>query len=461
MGHHQPHALVVPYPAQGHVIPLLELSYCLADHGFKITFVQTDFNHARVIGAASAPSPEKEGLTDRIRLVSFSDGLAAGEDRNHLWKLSLAIKNAMPSRLEELIRHSNEPGEDKITCMIVDGSLGWALEVARKTGLRSAEFWPTSALTAVMIMAIPKLIQDGIVDEDGVPMKEMFQPCPGLPLMNTANLSWNCFRDAESRKKSFQRLSQNNQMRHIADVVICNSCQEIELPIFTHLPRIRPIGPILTGHRLGKPVGHFWPEDTTCIDWLDEQPTNSVIYVAFGSFTMFDQRQFQELALGLELCNRPFLWAVRPDLGAIHGGAEAYPRGFRERIGSRGRMVSWAPQQKVLAHPAVACFVSHCGWNSTLEGVRNGVPFLCWPYFTDQFLNQSYICDVWRIGLKLVPDEDGIVSKEQIKSKVEELFLDEGMKARALVLKDFAYASVRKGGTSFENVKSFVDALRS
>ncbi|KAK1352353.1 hypothetical protein POM88_053292 [Heracleum sosnowskyi] len=74
-------------------------------------------------------------------------------------------------------------------------------------------------------------------------------------------------------------------------------------------------------------------------------------------------------------------------------------------------MVSWTPQVKVLRHPSIACFLSHCGWNSTSEGVSNGVPFLCWPYFADQFLNQTYICDVWKVGLRCDKDETGIVSK--------------------------------------------------
>lgn len=215
----------------------------------------------------------------------------------------------------------------------------------------------------------------------------------------------------------------------------------------------------LTGQRLGKPVGHLWPEDGTCEAWLDQQRPNSVVYVAFGSLTTFDRGQFQELALGLELCDRPFLWVVRPDL--VDAAIDAYPDGFRERVARRGRIVGWAPQQRVLAHPSVACFMSHCGWNSTLEGVRNGLPFLCWPYFADQFLNQSYICDVWRIGSKMMPDENGIVSKEQIKSKVEELLLDEDTRERAGLLKELAQESARNGGSSFENLKRFADAMKA
>ncbi|KAK6117420.1 hypothetical protein DH2020_048829 [Rehmannia glutinosa] len=96
--------------------------------------------------------------------------------------------------------------------------------------------------------------------------------------------------------------------------------------------------------------------------------------------------QFEELALGLELTNRPFLWVVRQDIAADMD--EAYPKGFKDSVHNRGRMVSWAPQQQVLSHPSVACFVSHCGWNSAIEGVSNGVPFV-FGLLCDHLFNRS------------------------------------------------------------------------
>lgn len=90
-----------------------------------------------------------------------------------------------------------------------------------------------------------------------------------------------------------------------------------------------------------------------------------------------------------------------------------FPEGFAERVRDRGEMLRWAPQQRVLSHGSVTCFLSHCGWNSVVEGISSGVPFLCWPYFADQFLNQCYIRDIWKVGLGLESDEgDGIVCRE-------------------------------------------------
>ncbi|KAG1341972.1 UDP-glycosyltransferase 83A1 [Cocos nucifera] len=449
-----PHALILPYPAQGHVIPLLELSYFLMDDGFKITFVNTENNHKRLLANMS----KKERNIKGINLVAVPDGLESEEDRKNLGRVNDGFLKKMPIFLEELIQRSNESGDDKITCMIIDVSMAWALEVAKKMGLRAAAFWPASAGILATMLSVPKLIENGVIDPEGTPKQQIFQLDADMPPMNSNNLVWTCFSDPELRRKLFNYMVKSIRAIEIAEYIICNSFKEIELPAFIHASNIIPVGPLLTGKRFGKPIGHFWPEDATCMAWLDEQPANSVIYVAFGSFTIFNQIQFQELALGLELSGRTFLWVVRPDLTSET--SDAYPEGFRDRVMTKGRMVGWTPQQKVLAHPSIACFISHCGWNSTLEGMRNGVPFLCWPYFADQFLNQSYICDVWRTGLQMTANDSGIITREHIKLRVEELLGDKTMRARALELKEIANKSVIKGGSSFENLKSFADAMK-
>ena len=198
----------------------------------------------------------------------------------------------------------------------------------------------------------------------------------------------------------------------MAYLLICNSYYELEPAAFDLAPEIIPVGPLLS-NRLGNSVGHLWEEDSTCLKWLDQQPPRSVMYVAFGSFTSFDQTRFQELALGLELSNMPFLWVVRAN--TVECKKEAYPPGFQDRGGTRGKIVHWAPQQKVLAHPSVACLLSHCGWNSAVEGVNSGLPFLCWPYFADQFLNESYICDEWKVGLRLSLMKAGSLRDKKLK----------------------------------------------
>ncbi|KAK1263812.1 UDP-glycosyltransferase 83A1 [Acorus gramineus] len=453
-----PHALVLPCPAQGHVIPLMELSHRLVDRGFTITFVNTHFDRARV--RASQPGPWTD--TGPLRLVSIPDGLDPRADRNDLGRLTLAMQEHMPGHLEELIRDSSaepEPERGPLTCVIADHSMAWALDVAKKMGLRAVAFWPSSAGLLATMLDVPNMIEDGIIDTNGIPMEQkMIELGPGMPSMNTTNFWWNSIGDPFMERVFFDAVLRGTKSIDSAECILCNSFTHAELPVFKCAPKIRPIGPLLPGLQPDKVVGHYWPEDSSCVGWLNQQPPKSVVYVAFGSFTVFTPQQFQELALGLEMMGRRFLWVVRPDI--TEKGNTTFSGGFKERVAGRGKMVGWSPQQRVLAHPSVACFVSHCGWNSTMEGITNGVPFLCWPYFADQFLNEAYICDTWKVGLRLSKNAEGIVTRGEIKAMVEALLGDGDVVGRALELKEVAARSIGEGGSSFDNFNEFVESMK-
>ncbi|KAI3452225.1 hypothetical protein Pfo_008890 [Paulownia fortunei] len=451
----RPHVLAIPYPAQGHVIPLMELAQCLANNGIKVTFVNTEFNHERIVKSMSNTG----NINELIHLASIPDGLEPWEDRNDLGKLTEAMLKVMPEKLEALIEKINETQSDKIMCVITDYGLGWALELANKLGIKRVAFLPAAvALLALAINAL-KLVDEGIIDSDGTPLKQqVIQLSPDMPAMSTLSFAWTCIGDLTTQKIMFHSISQNNESAKLADWILCNSSYDLEPGALTLVPNCLPVGPLLASNRLGKSAGCFWPEDSASLAWLDQQPANSTVYVAFGSFTVFYQTQFQELALGLELTNRPFLWVVRQDM--TQDTDKAYPKGFMERVKNRGKMVGWAPQQKVLSHPSVACFLSHCGWNSTIEGISNGLPFLCWPYFADQFLNQSYISDYWEVGLGLDKDESGIIRQEEIRKKVELLLTDKSYKTRALNLQSKAMSGATEGGCSQQNFNNFVDWIK-
>lgn len=270
--------------------------------------------------------------------------------------------------------------------------------------------------------------------------------------MNPAHLSWTCIGDLAAQTILFDFIKTFVKFAEHVERVLCNSSIDLESGAFEYAPRIVPLGPLLASNRLGSTVGYFWPsEDSKCLHWLDHQLPRSVIYVAFGSITVFDPSQFEELALGLEMTGMPFLWVIRPD--NKYSGKMPDLR--------NGKVVGWAPQQKVLEHPSIACFVSHCGWNSVMEGVSNGLPFLCCPYFCDQFSNESYICDVWKVGLRLDRDESGIIRRDQIKSKVDELLGDDGFGKRAKEIKEKVIGGVKQGGESYKNFATFIDSLKN
>ncbi|KZV25014.1 hypothetical protein F511_01984 [Dorcoceras hygrometricum] len=378
--------------SQGHVIPLLELAAVLAKHGIQTTFVNMDIIHvhrglARYLATEIETDDQRKSVSEDVK------------------------------------------------------------EVAKKMGIGSVAFLPAAAASLVLGFNIPSMIEDGIIDGEGTPRRhETIQFAPAMPNMVSSHFTWANTGSLSLQKALFNVMTENNEAIKSADWIICNSVHELEPGAFSLAPQVIPIGPLLEH---GNSAGHFLKHDSTCLEWLDHQPLHSVIYAAFGSTTIFSTSQFQELALGLEITGRPFLWVTR-------AGNSTIPEGFLERISSRGRITDCAPQQRVLSHPSIACFLSHCGWNSTVESVSNGVPMLCWPYFADQFINMSYITDIWTVGLPFEHDDGGIIRKEEIKNKVDQVLGDEAFKQRALQLQKIIQASASEGGDSYKNLTNFV-----
>jgi hypothetical protein len=150
--------MVLPFPAQGHVMPLMELSHRLVDHGLEVDFVNTDFNHDRVLKAMAAKTG---AVPDGIHMVSFPDGMGPDGDRTDIVMLANGLPAAMLGPLEEMIRSK------KIQWVIADVSMCWALELAVTAGVRIALFSTFSAAILALRMHVPKLIEDGIIDECG------------------------------------------------------------------------------------------------------------------------------------------------------------------------------------------------------------------------------------------------------------------------------------------------------
>ncbi|KAG5001166.1 UDP-glycosyltransferase 83A1 [Glycine soja] len=420
----------------------MQFSLLLVKHGCKVTFVHTEFSLKRT-KTSGADNLEHS----QVKLVTLPDGLEAEDDRSDVTKLLLSIKSNMPALLPKLIEDINAlDADNKITCIIVTFNMGWPLEVGHKLGIKGALLCPASATSLASAACIPKLIHDGIIDSQGLPTKtQEIQLSPNMPLIDTENFPWRGF-----NKIFFDHLVQEMKTLELGEWWLCNTTYDLEPGAFSVSPKFLPIGPLMESDNS---KSAFWEEDTTCLEWLDQQPPQSVIYVSFGSLAVMDPNQFKELALALDLLDKPFIWVVRP-CNDNKENVNAYAHDFH---GSKGKIVGWAPQKKILNHPALASFISHCGWNSTLEGICAGVPFLCWPCATDQYLDKSYICDVWKIGLGLDKDENGIISREEIRKKVDQLLVDEDIKARSLKLKDMTINNILEGGQSSKNLNFFMD----
>lgn len=216
-------------------------------------------------------------------------------------------------------------------------------------------------------------------------------------------------------------------------------------------PTIFPVGPFLSSTNNLT----MWEEDKSCMNWLDKQPHASVIYISFGSWVgPIEPEKVAELALGLEETKRPFLWALRDNSPWRNG----LPLGFLDRTAGRGKIVNWAPQEAVLAHRAVGCFVTHCGWNSTVEAIRYGKKFVCYPISGDQFLNCKYIVKVWRIGVKIEE-----LKRREVEESIRKVMEDEEgeeIQERVLGLREKVMGI--KGRSKAEgNLQLFVNEIRN
>ncbi|KAL2479207.1 UDP-glycosyltransferase 83A1 [Forsythia ovata] len=441
------HILVVSCPLQGHAAGLIKLSHQMIKFGSKVTFLTTEFLRAQMADATA---------NSEIRLLSMPDGLELEDDRKDQKKLHQSIERVMPPYLEDLLKKTNQHSSEKISGIVIDSPLAWMLDIPKKMGIKTAIYWCSTPGCLALGIMIPQLLQAKIIDDDGTPLKnDKIQLLPNMPAITMTEFTWYFPGDINIQKSLFHVIKGVFSHLKSSDWIVCNWFDELDPSAHSLASNLLSVGPLLAN---GQFAGSFCTEDSSCLTWLDKQPPNSVIYVAFGSTSRFSQVQLNELAMGLELMGRPFLWVAWS--GLCDGPFPAYSDEFSARVANRGKMVEWAPQEMVLGHPSIACFVTHCGWSSFMESLNMGVPLLCWPYFGDQMYTQRCICDAWKVGTSLKADENGIISRSEIKQKLEKLLSDGIVRENVLRLKEMARKSTRKGGSSWNNLEYLVQQMK-
>lgn len=200
--------------------------------------------------------------------------------------------------------------------------------------------------------------------------------------------------------------------------------QKLRVSNSDNSPTTFQVGP-LSGNGLNESPT-FWDEDGSCLEWLEQQKPNSVIYISFGSWVSpIGEAKVRRLALALEELGRPFIWVLGP------AWRDGLPKGYIERVLKQGKVVAWAPQVEILQHKAIGCYITHCGWNSTIEAIQYKKCLLCFPVAGDQSLNCEYIVNVWEIGVKLrgfnIKDISNgvkrVIEDREMKKKIEMLHM--------------------------------------
>ncbi|XP_022157904.1 UDP-glucose iridoid glucosyltransferase-like [Momordica charantia] len=454
-GAKRPRLVLVPCPYQGHINPMLQLADVLHRSGFSITIAHTFLNSLH---------PHRHPQFTFLRL---NDALSP--DHVSSWDLVsvlLALNENCRASLEAELAATAGDSESEsgaVLCIIHDELMYFCEAVASRFGVRSVVLRTTSAATCLSRFAILQLhAQDRLPQNQGSFLED---DIPDLYPLRFKDLPLSATADVFKLKQLILKMYTITT----ASAVIWNTMPWLEpneltqihtklckIPIFT----IAPIHKIASTSTSTPASSSLLQEDPTCLSWLDKQPPNSVIYVSLGSLALLTQQELEEMAWGLVDSGQPFLWVIRP--GCVRGsnGVGSMPKGFQEKVRDRGCIVEWAPQKEVLAHEAVGGFWSHCGWNSTLESLSEGVPMLCRPYSGDQRVNARYISCVWKTGLTL---EDGLERKKVERVIIRMMVEEEGkkMRERAMDLKVRIEDSLREDGSSSCNLKELVDLLMS
>lgn len=258
------------------------------------------------------------------------------------------------------------------------------------------------------------------------------------------------------------RLLEKVRRIETSSAVIINTSEALEPEALEELQKQHQVPVLAVGplHKIAPPISSsLLKEDDSCIGWLDKQVKNSVLYVSIGSIATVDQKEIIEMAWGLANSEQPFLWVIRP--GSVQGSewTELLSKEFLESVRERGLIIKWAPQREVLAHKSIKGFWSHCGWNSTLESISEGVPMICTPSFGDQRVNARYISGVWKAGIVVENME-----REDIEDAVRKLMMGkEGvrLRQRMMELKEKVECSIKEGGSSDNSLHALAKLIRS
>ncbi|KAK7396607.1 hypothetical protein VNO78_17733 [Psophocarpus tetragonolobus] len=471
------HFVLFPLMAQGHMIPMMDIAKILVHRHVIVTVVTTPHNAARFTSIIDRYIDS--GFPIRLVQLQFpceGTGVPHGcENLDMIPSLATATSFFKATRLlqqpaEQLFQELTPPP----SCIISDMCLPFTIHIAKKFNIPRISFGGINCFYILCMhnIGIYKVTESIASDSEsfvvpGIPDKiEMTKAQADLPM----NESW----------KEFGEEIMAAEMASYG--VIMNSFEELEPAYAMGYKKIRgdklwcigPVSLINKDHLDKAERGRASIDVSRHLQWLDCQKSGTVIYACLGSICNLTAPQLIELGLALEASQRPFIWVIRE--GSYSEELEKWIKeyGFEEKTNGRSLLIrGWAPQILILSHSAIGGFITHCGWNSTLEAICAGVPMVTWPLFADQFLNENLVVQVLKIGVKVgvkIPVkwgkelEIGVqVNKEDVERAIVKL-LDETRESeerrkRVRELAEMATRAVEQGGSSHSNVTFLIEDI--
>ncbi|KAL2466018.1 UDP-Glycosyltransferase superfamily protein [Abeliophyllum distichum] len=441
--------IMVPFPVQGHLNQLLQLSCLISSYGIPVHYVSSAIHNRQAKVRTNGLNPldvAKLHFHD-LSTPAFDSPPPNPDSTNKfpvqlqpLWYSTLSLRQPVAEYLKHISLQA------KRVVVIHDPLM--SVVVQDVASIPNADSYVFNCISAYFHSSFVR--------------QSMGKPFPIEQPKNLPTFE-GCFSDDVFKFGALQ----NEPMKYRAGDIF-NTCRAIEGPFIDLIERedaaenrkLWAIGPILPSKSLSANSQH------KCFEWLDKQARNSVIYVSFGTSTSLSDEEIKELAMGLEQSKQKFIWVLRDaDKGNVFDGEvrrAELPYGFVERVKGLGMVVrDWAPQPEILAHPATGGFMSHCGWNSCIESITMGVPIAAWPMHSDQPINSMLITEILKTGLFVREwgQRGELVKASTIENVVKRLMASEEgneIRKRAEELAAAVRLSTEEGGASKAELDSFI-----
>ncbi|XP_057458973.1 flavonol 3-O-glucosyltransferase UGT89B1-like [Lotus japonicus] len=442
----QTHLLAYPFPSSGHFIPLIDLTNTLISRSINVTVLLTPSNqtllptnHSPLLQTLLLPEPHFPNPNQK-RLFNITIFM-----RQHHYPIILNWANTI----------SPPP-----TAIISDFFLAWTHHLAADLHIPRLIFSPSGAYS----LCISLYLWRDLPQNDNAEEQNYVVSFPNLP--NSPAQPWwqisTLFRDKRGEPE-WESHKENMNLNREAWGVVFNSFVELEQGYIDHVKkefgheRIWAVGPLLlaSGSTESDAQARGGSSTVSCGDlrgWLDSRANGSVVYVCFGSRTFLTTTQMEVLTRALELSGVHFILSVR-EQGTV-------PCGFVDRVRERGMVIEgWAPQVVVLGHRAVGVFLTHCGWNSVLEGLASGVVMLTWPMGADQFTNEKLLVDEMGVAVRAAEGTEEVPDAEEFAKRIVGALGRTEVRVRAEELREVVGGAIKKGGSSYNQLDEFVKEL--
>lgn len=489
MGSSDEWIVMLPFMAHGHLNPFLGLARKLHKMtGFSIAIASTPLN-LHYLRSAISNEPHPGIRLAQLPFQSSDYGLPPNIESTENLPLAqigefFCATTNLETPFRDLLLDMIETEKKAPLCVISDTFFGWAGRVAEAVGTLNVSFttggaYGTLAYTSLWLNLPHRKTDSEEFSLPGFPQHCRFHVSQLHRFLRNADGS-----DAWSK---FMQIQIANSLQAFG--CLCNTVEEIEplslawlrsyikIPVWTVGPLLPPAllakkpdqVSDLSSNRQGKRPGISVEK---CLQWLDCKPPGSVLYISFGSQNTISPLQMIELAVGLEGSEVPFIWVIRPPIGFDLKGEfreEWLPEGFEERVSksNRGLLVKqWAPQMEILCHQSTGAFLSHCGWNSVMESLSQGLKIIGWPMAAEQAYNCKMLVEEMGVCVELTRGVETQIEGRKVKEVIELVMDDAGkgqeMKMKAAeVAEQMKAAMLEDNGSTIRALNSFIEALLS